>query len=105
MRKTIANITLALLLAVPVFSLVAVVLVVKQEKLRLAYQVPFPGDVEDQQNDSDPARDGETDQDTDIVMEKYLLFQVPLHLKQNESRQECLFREHHREVGTPPPRK
>jgi len=104
MRKTIANITVSLLLAVPVFSLITLLLPVEKEKMSLAYQLSFPGDVEDQQDDSNPTKDTETDQDTDIIMEKYSLLQLPLRLKQNESRQARLFSEHHREVGTPPPK-
>lgn len=104
MRRIIANITITLLLAVPVFSLITPLLPIEQERLSLAYQLAFPGDFQDQQDDSNSTKDSEIDQDSDIVMEKYSLLQLPVRLKQNESRQARLFREHHREVVTPPPK-
>ena len=104
MRKNIANIILILLLAVPVLSWVIVLQPAERQKISLINPFAFPGDLEDQQDDSDPTRDNETIQYSDIIMENYSLLQLPLGLKQNESRQERLFREHHREVGTPPPK-
>jgi hypothetical protein len=104
MKKTIANITLALLLGMPVFSLITTLLPLERQKINLPYQLAFPGDLEDQQDDSDPTKDNENNRDSDFIMETYSLLQLPLRIKQHESRQERLFKEHHREVGTPPPK-
>jgi hypothetical protein len=104
MKKTIANIILTLLLAVPVFSLITTLLPIGPHKMDLVHQLAFPADLEDQQDDSDPTKDNETDRDGDIIVEPYSLLLLPLRIRQNESGQERLFTEHHGEVGTPPPK-
>ena len=104
MSKNIAGIILTLLLAVPLFSWIAVLQPSLRQKINPVYQFAFPGDLEDQQSDSDPEKDDEPNQNSDILMENYALLRLPLRLRQNESRQERLFNEHHRDVGTPPPK-
>ncbi|SRR5258706_7868902 len=104
MRKSIANFILTVLLLVAVISWITVVQAVERQKINLAYQFAFPGDLEDQEDETDPTRDNETSLNSDFIMESCSLLQLPLRLKQNDLRQERLFREHHREVGTPPPK-
>ena len=104
MSKNIPNIILALLLAVSVLSWITVLQPSEREKIDPGYQFAFPGDLEDQQSDSDSAKDNETNQNSDIIIENHILFRLPLLLRQNESRQERLFSEHHLDVGTPPPK-
>jgi hypothetical protein len=104
MSKIIANILLPLLLAVCVLSWIAVLQPSERQKINPAYQFSFPGELEDQQSDSDPTKDNETNQNSDVIMENYALLPWPLRLRQNESRQEELFSEHDRDVGTPPPK-
>jgi len=104
MKKTIANITLTLLLAMPVLSLITTLLPVERQKMDLACQSAFPGDGEDQQDDSDPTKSNEMDQDSEFLMEKYSWLPMLVCLKQWASSRTCLFIEHHGEVGTPPPK-
>ena len=104
MTKNITNINLTMVLALTVLSWIAVMQPAELQKINAAFQFAFPGDLEDQQSDSDPTKDNEINQNSDFIMENYALVQLPLPLNQNESRQERLFSEHHRDVGTPPPK-
>jgi hypothetical protein len=104
MRKCIAHITLAVLLAVPAFSLISSLFPAERQGMEQALLLTLAGDLEDHQDDSDPLKDSASNQDVDVTEEKYPVLLLPVQILQRESRQEHLFKEYHAEIATPPPK-